>query len=170
MTNWKDVIENNYWQLVDAIMDLEMSDPKVSTDLYLCPDGTTYRYENPSGIDWNPGNVCKIWTCDHSDLDADWYDEDGEILIDPWEVRDYASQALDDIMWQLDRENSPSEIVNHALYCEIQDTDIIPYKYNVQIYSNGCYCGNGRYCNTLDEIEAFCKSYNCLTVEKRNTL
>ena len=170
MTNWKDVIESNYYSISDAIMELENADPKVQTDLYLCPDGTTYRFKNHTGIEWNPGNVYKVWTCDHSDLDDEWYDENGEILIDPWEVRDYADQTLTDIIWQLDQENNPAEITNHALYCEIQDADVIPYKYNVQIYSNGYYCGNGKYCNTLEEIKVFCDSYNCLSVEKRNTL
>jgi hypothetical protein len=42
----------------------------------------------------------------------------------------------------------------------------VPYYYNVHIITNGYYCGIGRFCDTWEELIAFCKAYNVTEIRK----
>ena len=45
-------------------------------------------------------------------------------------------------------------------------TTFYPHYYNVHIIINGLYAGVGRFCETYEEMEAFCKHYGVEKIEK----
>lgn len=45
-------------------------------------------------------------------------------------------------------------------------TSFYPHYYNVHILINGNYAGVGRFCQTFDEMIAFCKYHNVDIIEK----
>lgn len=42
----------------------------------------------------------------------------------------------------------------------------VTYHYNVQIVTNGYYCGVGRFCETFEEVQRFCMEYNVKSIQK----
>ena len=112
MTNWKYLIEEHYENLANEISELEFSDPKVRTELYLYPDGSTMRFENPSGNSRMNDDHAVIYQCDHSVLDAEWYDEDGSLMVSEWDVWDAAEEHLNALIASLEQEEQYKGVIN----------------------------------------------------------
>ena len=74
--------------------------------LYLYEDGKLEQFVNPGGNSWLDDNHYVVYRCDHSDLEDDWYDEDGELMVEPWDVRDAACGHIDTIIGNLEREDN----------------------------------------------------------------
>lgn len=64
-----------------------------------------------------------------------------------------------------------SKVINKATW---HITSFAPYYINVHILTSVdggktfYYAGNGRFCETIEEANAFCKSFNVVSCEKEN--
>lgn len=48
---------------------------------------------------------------------------------------------------------------------KVNENDFFGYSYNVQVITDGCYCGIGTYCKSLKEAADFIKKYEKRGIE-----